>query len=257
MPAQGTENGRAFLTLASPDHTVARCVCVPFAGGSAGFFRSWRDRLPRVEVLVARLPGRESRMHEPPLRSIGAMARSLREELPTGLGDLPLVLFGHSMGALVAFELARLLARDGIDPLLVVASGCAAPAVSRTTEPLHPLPDRELVARIDERFGMIPPELKSDPEVMELLLPALRADLEAVETYRYESAEPLRCPILVLAGTDEEASEGELAGWSAETTAGVRVERHAGDHFFIRSASAGVLRSIAAAIERALHDRST
>jgi medium-chain acyl-[acyl-carrier-protein] hydrolase len=228
-------------------------VCVPYAGGGAAIFRAWR--LADAEILAARLPGRENRLREAPLRTIAEMADHLAEAARLFAEELPVALFGHSMGALVAFELARRLTASGAGPLLLIASASAAPSIGRDADPLHTLDDEQLIARLEEAFGDLPAEVKNSRELMQMILPLLRADLEADETYEYRSGEPLACPILVLAGTDEELDDEALAGWSRETTGAVQVRRVAGDHFFIRTAPDAVLRMVQDAIASALRDR--
>jgi medium-chain acyl-[acyl-carrier-protein] hydrolase len=242
---------RAYVAIPARGAAVARLACVPYAGGGTAVFRGWR--LPDVELLAVRLPGRENRTHEAPLRSIAQMAEHVAAELP--VGGLPLALFGHSMGALVAFEAARRLPRGEAGPLLLIAAGSPSPAVARDTDPLHALDDKQLIARIEEAFGELPAEVKKDRELMQMVLPSLRADLEADETYVYAPGEPLSCPLLVLAGTDEALDEDALDGWRGQTSGPVTIRHVPGDHFFIRTTPDAVLRLIRDEIADALAER--
>ena len=253
MKGSGAAYGPAFLSIPARTAPTARLLCVPYAGGGAAIFRAWR--LPDVEILAARLPGRENRLREAPLRTIAEMADHVAAAAMPFAHELPVALFGHSMGALVAFELARRLTAGGVAPLLLIVSASAAPSLRRDADPLHALDDDQLIARLEEAFGDLPAEVKNSRELMQMILPLLRADLEADETYEYQSGEPLACPILVLAGTDEELDDEALAGWSRETTGAVQVRRVAGDHFFIRQSPDAVLRMAQDALTAAARDR--
>lgn len=236
----------AFLAMPAGTAPVARLVCVPYAGGGAAAFGAWR--LPDVEVLAFRPPGKESRWREAPLHTIAAMADDLAAAVTPVARALPLALYGHSMGALVAYEAARRLTRGGVNPLLLAVGGSRAPFLPRHEAPLHVLGDAELVAGIEKEFGAFPPEVKNDPEMMQMILPGIRADFEAVETYAHREGERLACPILVLAGTEEDFDDAELAGWGEVTAGPVRLQRIAGGHFFIRTAPDDVLRLLHEAV---------
>jgi surfactin synthase thioesterase subunit len=158
---------------------------------------------------------------------------------------LPLALFGHSMGAIVAFELARALGRDVVH---LIASGSAGPSLPRGGRGLHQLPHDELVAEL-ERLGGTPEEVLQNRELLDLLVPRLRADLTASETYRRRPAPLLACPITVLGGRDDRAVSGaSLAAWADETTGGFAQHMLAGDHFFVSTRRAEVLGLIGRAL---------
>src|SRR4051794_11930497 len=126
MSRERTPFGPIFAVSRAGGTAAARLICIPYAGGNTVAFRSWN--LHVADVLAARLPGRDNRMKEEPLRSIAAMADGIAEQVMPFARELPLALFGHSMGALVAFETARRLARSGIDPLLLIVSASTAPS---------------------------------------------------------------------------------------------------------------------------------
>jgi medium-chain acyl-[acyl-carrier-protein] hydrolase len=147
--------------------------------------------------------------------------------------DRPLMLLGHSMGALVAFELARALRRrHGPVPLGLFAAACAAPQLPRRTA-LHKLPSAELWAEL-RYFGGTPEQVLGSDELKALVEPALRADLEICETYRYVEEAPLDCPIVAFGGDDDhDVTLEELRAWKAQTTSSFRISTFAGGHFFI------------------------
>ncbi|GDY28388.1 hypothetical protein GTS_00210 [Gandjariella thermophila] len=177
-------------------------------------------------------PGRERRLDEQPLTAIGAMVDRLVPVLARWL-DRPPVFFGHSMGALLAFETAGALAARGkVPPRLLVLSGRRPPDRPDDQPPIHDLPTEEFVAGL-LKLGGTPREVVEHPELLDLLLPVLRADVRAVETYHYRPRPPLACPIVAFGGTDDErASVAELAGWERHTSGGCRVRAFSGGHFF-------------------------
>jgi phthiocerol/phenolphthiocerol synthesis type-I polyketide synthase E len=209
-----------------------RLYCFPHSGGSAGEFVRWADELPEVEVLGVQLPGRGARLHEPAFTRMGPLVDAVVAEV-----DFrgPFAFFGHSLGALVAFEVARALrasARRQPDRLFV--SACPAPHLPRIDPPIHQLPDDELAAWIDHEYGSLPAEIIQKPDVLRMVLPAHRSDFELVETYEYQAGEPLDRPLTVIGGTEDELTESELAAWGRHTAARWDVERLPGGHFYLR-----------------------
>lgn len=209
-------------------------LCVPFAGAGPSAFRLWPDALPGVDVVAAYLPGRERRFAEPPERDIGALTRDARAAVPW-IEDRRYAIFGHSFGALVAFELARSLRRAGLPPpLALFVSGCRAPELPpvRLT---HDLPDDEFVRALDE-LGGTPREVLATPELLELLLPLLRADFAAAQTYECAPDEPLDCAIDSFCGdADTGVSVAESVQWERHTRRAFRLHVVPGDHFFINA----------------------
>jgi surfactin synthase thioesterase subunit len=149
--------------------------------------------------------------------------------------ERPFAFFGHSLGALVAYEVARALRAAGLrQPDRLFASACPAPHLPRTETPIHQLSDEELVAWIDQEYRSLPPEIIGNPDLMRIVLPAHRSDFELVETYEYRTEEPLECPITVVGGTEDELTESELAAWSRHTVAGWDLHWLTGGHFYLR-----------------------
>lgn len=210
-----------------------RLFCFPYAGGGAGIFRGWRTRLPDdVELCPVQYPGRENRLRETPHRSIHTLAAEVVRMLPPLL-DLPFAFFGHSMGALVAFEAARELRRRGFPrPFHLVVSGAAAPHLPREGAS-HLLDDEGLVEEV-RRMNGTPEGVFEHPELMRILLPLIRADLAACETYAHHDEAPLECSITALAGAADELVRPErMEEWGAHTRGAFELEVVPGDHFFI------------------------
>jgi medium-chain acyl-[acyl-carrier-protein] hydrolase len=196
-------------------------------------------------VIAIRLPGRESRLREPPLCTISDIVAALIIDIPPWL-DRPHAWFGHSFGALIAYEMCRALRRAHLpNPARLVVSSRRAPHLPPRTRPVHGAPLPEFLRRLRDLNGM-PPEILDDEELMAGLLPMLRADFTAVETYTYRSAPPLECPISVYGGqADPYVTIPELHAWREHTKASCRVQTFSGGHFFLRDAAGQVLSLIA------------
>lgn len=222
-------------------HTPAReatrrVVCFPHAGGSASFFHPLaRVAAPGVEVVAVQYPGRQDRLGEPCVEDLETLADHVHDALARRDDGVPTVLFGHSMGALVAFEVARRLGRAALSrPARLVVSGRRAPSVVRE-ETVHLLDDDGLAAEV-ARLGGTDPRLLADQEIRDLVLPAVRGDYRAVETYRHEPGEPLSCPVTVLTGdTDPRVTEAEARGWEPYTRGPFALRVFPGGHFFLNN----------------------
>lgn len=225
-----------------------RLVCLPFAGGSAGVFRDWAPGLPgHVEVCAVRLPGRERRFEEPAFDRIEPLASAVLEGL-VALLDRPFAFFGHSMGALVAFELTRRLRALGREPAGFFASGCRAPQMG-VGHRRHLLPEEELIASLREMNGT-PPELLENEELMRLVLPTLRSDFAVVETFHYRPQPPFSWPLVAFGGLeDPEVSREQLEAWSQHAAGPFRMHLLPGDHFFVSSERARLLELLGAELD--------
>jgi medium-chain acyl-[acyl-carrier-protein] hydrolase len=224
-----------------------RLVCLPHAGGSVADFAPWAAHLPtEVEVLPVQLPGRHQRAKEPPFERMAPLVEALGEAMPTE--DIsPLAVFGHSMGGLLGFELARWLRRQGRpQPAILIVAACPAPQLPPRLPPLHDLPDGELLAAVRGRFAGIPSQVAEHEELIRLVLPVLRADLALVETYCHVDEPPLNCPVLVMGGADDPCvPAAELAAWRAQTCGQFSLRLFPGGHFFWHEEPAAFLRLIA------------
>jgi medium-chain acyl-[acyl-carrier-protein] hydrolase len=228
-----------------------RLFCFPYAGGGAVIYRRWAESLPRsVEVLAVQPPGRGNRMREAPLLRVSAIVEALAAEVVPYL-DRPFAFFGHSLGALVAFELARRLRRErGVEPARLFVSGRRAPHVSSDDGVTHDLPATEFIAEL-RRLKGTPPEVLEHEELMELMIPLLRADFEVCETYEFEPGPPLACPVTAFGGIeDRDVTREHIAAWREHTTGPFLMRMLPGDHFFIHSAEATLLQVVA----RELHE---
>jgi medium-chain acyl-[acyl-carrier-protein] hydrolase len=228
-----------------------RLFCFPYAGGGASIYRSWPDELPeQIEVCAVQLPGREARMHEQPFDRLPPLIEALAQALEPRLSP-PFAFFGHSMGALISFELARrlrALGRPG--PAHLFVSGRIAPQVPRRRPPVHALPEPEFVEQV-QRLNGTPDAVLHHKELRELVVPRLRADFAINETYSYSAEPPLACPISAFGGLeDDRAPEEELAAWQLQTRGAWALRMFPGDHFFIRGAQAALLQALSLDLRR-------
>jgi medium-chain acyl-[acyl-carrier-protein] hydrolase len=208
-----------------------------------------------VEVVSVQLPGRENRFDEPPIESMELLVGQLLEGL-AGYLVSPFALFGHSMGALIAFELTRRMRFRNLHPVHLFASGCRAPHLPRRSPDRHTLPDREFIAAVGE-LGGIPPELLAESQFLEAMLPMLRSDCTLVETYVFRPQVPLTCPVTAFGGLkDQEVFPQDVRAWSDHTTGPCRVHLLPGDHFFVNSARSDVLRLVVSELGSAGADPS-
>jgi medium-chain acyl-[acyl-carrier-protein] hydrolase len=226
--------------------SLLRLLCFPYAGGAAAAFRLWVGALaPEVEVCPVQLPGRGSRFREVPFRNVKELVSAAADGLRPMM-DVPFALYGHSMGAVVAFELARELRRRSWPaPVLLAVSGRQAPPRPSPLPPFGHLPDPEFLREVCGRYDNIPEEVLAEPELLQLVLPALRADILLLETYPYTRELPLDCPISCFGGEeDRHVSRADLDAWAEHTRGGCKVRTFPGGHFFIDSAREAVWRAL-------------
>lgn len=223
-----------------------RLFCFPYAGGGASIFRDWSGRLPgHTEVCPIQLPGRETRFRDPAFAHLSPLVAALAESLRPKL-DRPFAFFGHSLGALVAFELSRRLLEDyKLQPTHLFVSGCEAPHTRSSGGKIHSLSSAEFREEL-RRLNGTPLAVLDNDELMELVLPTLRADFSLWETYAYTAGPPLACPIIALGGLgDDMLSRRELDAWRELTTGPFRLRMLPGDHFFLHSAQPLLLQILA------------
>lgn len=239
--------GAWTVTWRPAPRAATRLFCLPHTGAGAAAYRDWAARLhPDVELVAVRLPGRETRFRERPYARMDDLVPALLDALAPLL-DRPHAWFGHSMGALVAYEACRALRDRGAPaPVRLLVSGRRAPHLPERDRPVHDAPVADLVARLVELDGT-PREVLDDRAALTSLLPMLRADFAVVETYGRRPAAPLTVPISVLGGNrDPMATEAELRAWERHTTGGCDVRTFDGAHFFLHEDSEPVLAAIAA-----------
>lgn len=241
-----TSSQRWILRPRPAPHARLRLFCFPYAGGGASIYRPWPAALPAdVEVLAVQLPGRESRLKDAPFTRLEAMIDALVEALGPLLAP-PFVFFGHSMGALISYELARRLRAYGRPgPARLIVSGRGAPQIPDPEPPIHQLPEPVFIARLRKLNGT-PEEVFSNPDLFDLVMPLLRADFAVNETYVYTPGPPLDCPISAYGGDrDDKVPQGDLEAWQVQTSRGFKLGMFQGDHFFLRGAQAALLQSVA------------
>jgi medium-chain acyl-[acyl-carrier-protein] hydrolase len=229
----------------SKPHPRLRLFCFPYAGGGASIFRLWSKDLPEeVEVCPVYLPGRENRFLEPGFTNVQELARTLTDQLLPST-DIPFALFGHSMGGLICYVWACHMRKwHNRTPTLIFISGQRAPQLPPLHAPIHHLPD---AAFLDElfRLGGTPAAVMQNKELMELMLPLLRADFTLYETYIYRPDVPFACPISAYYGEqDHLVSAKELAAWREHTHGTFTLTGIPGNHFFLQSSQNLLLQAI-------------
>jgi surfactin synthase thioesterase subunit len=232
------------------DGVALRLFCLPYAGGGANIFRSWSNLLPSlIEVCPIQLPGRGGRWLESPFTNVSLLAQAIARELVPYL-DKPFALFGHSMGAIIGFELAHQLRNEQIiEPVHLFVSGCRAPQIPSSEQPSFDLPEVEFLNKL-RGLGGSSDGVLDDPKFTKLLLPLLRADFEMIQTYRYSRQEPLACPITALGGLqDHVVKHEELKAWREQTTGVFSLRLFPGNHFFIHTAQVLLLETLSREME--------
>jgi surfactin synthase thioesterase subunit len=223
-----------------------RLFCFHYAGGSAQTFHSWpADLPPIVEIGAVQLPGRGARLAEPNITRLSPLSRIVAQALQRFI-DKPFAFFGHSLGALLCFEVARSLRRENrLGPVHIFISATEAPHRRKRDEPLSTLPKAVLIEKL-HKFNGAPPEALRNEELMDLVLPAIRADFELCETYEYHPESPLECPMTIYGGLEDHEVEAErLTAWSEMTVGACEIRKFPGGHFYINSSRSIFLQTFA------------
>lgn len=214
------------------ENPALRLICFPYAGGSGNIYEEWQSHIgPHIEVCAAQLPGRGARFNEPKHVTLGDLLDECEEAI-LPLLDRPFAIFGHSLGAVVAFAFAQRLEKLGKSPMHLFVSGASAPVDGCEYKETHDLNDQELVEWMAEINGT-PVELMNDPEILEIALPILRADFAIASSYKHVDAR-LKASATVFGGSEDKNIPSEqLSSWGNLVTGRVQVEVIKGDHFFI------------------------
>jgi medium-chain acyl-[acyl-carrier-protein] hydrolase len=234
MSAGNGASARWTIAFAPRPAATMRIFALPFAGGGASVFRPWALALPAwIELRAVQLPGRQDRVAEPPMTDMGAIVEALADALAPDL-TIPYAVFGHSMGALLGFELVRTVRRRKLpEPVRLAVSGWPSPRIRPRAGTLAELPDDEFLRALQD-LGGVPDAVLAAPDMLAFALPALRADFAVCAGYEYEPESLLDVPISAFGGSADPLSSREaLATWSDETTLAVSVRFYPGDHFYL------------------------
>ncbi len=249
-----SSNTGCFVVAPRPrPESQVRIYCFPFAGAGVSAFRGWFDAFDEgVEVCCIRPPGRETRHREASISNVVDLAQGIAGEMMGGL-DRPYLLYGHSLGSLVAFETARLLRSWGAPlPEYLLVGASRSPQLPRIHPPIdRHLSDEEFFREVHRRYDSVPRQILDDAEIRELVAPGLRADIHAFETYCYRESTPIESPICAFGGTmDPFVSPQALDAWRAHTAGAFTLEMVPGGHLFLQTAQVHMVSSIARLIGR-------
>ena len=222
-----------------------RLFCFPHAGGGASAYRLWSEELPpEIEVCPIQLPGRENRVMEPPLKSMSTLLDALVPVLLPYL-NTPFAFFGHSLGALISFKLARhLRSAHDLQPVHLFVSGYQGPPLPCKIPPMSHLPDDEFLSQL-RSLEYTPEAVFQHQELVDLLLPALKADFSVLENCDYSEEAPLDCPISAFGGErDILVFEEDLKAWESHTATSFKMRIYPGGHFFLQNSQKSILKAI-------------
>jgi len=234
-----------------------RLFCFPFGGSGASFYFKWiEDLSTAVELCLVQLPGRERRLREKSFSQMSPLVAGLAPVFDA-YQEIPFIFFGHSLGALIGFELARQLRRQSkTGPVHIYISGRRAPHIQEPDPPIHDLPQLAFLEAV-RRYNGTPELVFEEPELLEIYLPILRADFSLLETYIYQKEDPLECPITAFGGLQDSTTEYEaLCAWREHTCKEFRIKMFPGGHFYLKDARRALLDEISVDIQN-LIDFST
>lgn len=239
-----------FANVQTQRDATLRLFCFPYAGGNTGIFHNWSHDLPfAVEIYPVQLPGRMQRTRESLITSMDQLIPALEEAILPVL-DRNFAFYGHSMGALIAFELARtLMAKHGLEPKHLLVSGRKAPQLVDNISATQGLSDEEFIQHV-RRLNGTPAKVFDNPEMLHFLLPVLRADFELVQSHRFRDGQKLSCPIKAFGGlSDQHVPKNSILPWGQTTTGKFSVAMMPGDHFFIQNSRRQFLALLSAELQ--------
>lgn len=244
-----------WFNCPKPDpHARLRLFCFPYAGGGALIYRGWENYVPPgIEVWPVQPPGRGVRFKEPALSSMDALVAAAAQAIEPLL-DVPIALFGHSIGAFASFELAHQIRNHfGVNVKHLFISGARGPHLPRNRKNIHDLSEDDFITELKTLNGT-PPEVLENPELMRMISTTLRADFAIAETYRASPRPPLNCPMTVFGGLDDTlAPREDLEVWKIHTTGSFDLWQLPGDHFFIHTSDALILRILSRELTRLIN----
>lgn len=247
MSGRSALSSRWFLCGTPQATAPIRLFCFPYAGGGASVYRGWGKDLPGVEVIAVQPPGREDRYGEQAYTDLRRLTAELGREIEPWL-DRPAVFFGHSMGGSIAYQLATELQSRGRAPQLLMLSARPAPHVPLERKPIHELSDEGFVTELKKLAGT-PEAVLENRELMDFLLPTLRADFQLCDTYVCDRQVQLEMPLVLFGGIDDATARREkIEEWRGYTRAPVTVQMFPGNHFFLQTDRAAVLAAIRQAL---------
>ena len=238
MTAGGSENERTgeasrwLLPGVSRPHASHRAYVFPHSGGSVLEYLKWSPLLPDTALHGVQPPGRGARLREPALTRMTDLVKAIVDAVEF---ESPYLFFGHSLGALVAYEVATALREANSDlPFCLLASACRPPHLAPIGTLENQLTDDELLEVVASQYASIPPEMQRSSRFRRIFLPCLRADFAVAESYVYVERAPLACPIIALGGSEDHVSREELAEWENYTSEQLEVRQVPGGHFYLR-----------------------
>ena len=223
-----------------------RLFCLPHAGGGTVLYNRWTSFLPpSIELIALKLPGREDRLDEKPYEELDQLANELVEPLAPLVAE-PFAIFGHSMGAAIGYRLAVALRRASLAaPKVLFLSACRPPESWCVTEPLHTLPDTEMIEQLVNRYDPRQETSEDEMSMMKIMAQTIRADLKMLESFRHDNAPPLDCPICAFGGTeDTQVTRAKLQGWQSMTNRAFGVRIFPGGHFYLRDQQRAVVQTV-------------
>lgn len=240
-----------FSTYGLPQRGQARVFAFPYSGAGASAYFQWAKHCQShgSDFIGVQPPGRENRLREKPLTDLSTLLASLLPAI-TPLLNKPFVLFGHSMGALIAFELCRSLRKQGLPlPQHLYVSGFRAPDMPNPNKELHRLSNQGIIDNL-RQYGGTPEVVLNNKELMAMFLPVLRADFALHETYRYQPEVPLPCPITALSGVSDSIIKPDyMRNWERQTAQRFEPVHYEGDHFFLHKQMSAILHRLQQALD--------
>jgi len=232
--SSSTENDLWLRRYHPAKDAGVRLVCFPHAGGAATYYHSLSAALcPAVDVVAVQYPGRQDRRGEPLIDDVTVLADKLLSAVSTDWTDSPLAFFGHSMGASIAFEVARRLESRGVRLAVLFVSGRPAPSMPRRGDQVHLSDDAAVLAEM-KRLSGTESELLEDDDFVRMVLPVVRNDYKAIETYRYTPGTNVSCPVLAMIGDDDpKVNQAEAEAWRSHTTGQFDLRVYRGGHFYL------------------------